>query len=582
MKTKIIFASICAATLALGAANLTSCATDSGHNGPDNSARVNFTAGIENQTKPGALTRTTGGGDAWVAGDGVGIYMLQTGGTIPAGVLSAMTNKRYNVADAATGALTPDATTSPVIEYPASGVPVDFTAYYPHSDATDGRIDANGVFSVSLTDQSDPARIDVLTAKATGAISGPVALQFEHALSKVTINMKVAEDATTITAADVAAIADVKLAATPGSARVNVGTGAVTDGPNARIALLKAATAATDYDATFSAIVAPTSGQGDGRYVTIAFDGREIVWSLPTNDIFAAGEHYVYWGEINERGFRVNGSSIKPWSDSEQDEMAETTPAKLQGNYRITWDSATSRYVLTNDPTNGGLYFKFGGVVGIYTANGAVRTLPATDADTFNAPGDVAWDPTGAVTGTGSTGWATIPVYNKNETDYTNNLTITPESGYHSIANVKLGKGDPCRLVGLDLAKIKSTAADALTYADIDNGKWRLPTPAELTAFSGRVGNSSPYADHWTTLSGVNGGMFPNATTGDATTFLPAVGYRNTVEGYVQYQGVSGYTWSTSPFNATDGIFMSFHQTYLSPLNKHSNSYGFNVRCVAQ
>jgi hypothetical protein len=220
--------------------------------------------------------------------------------------------------------------------------------------------------------------------------------------------------------------------------------------------------------------------------------------------------------------------------------------------------------------------------VGIYTAHGAVQTLPVADLnvnlDTFEAATDVTWDPTEAVTGDDVAGWVTIPVYD-GTLDYPK--TITPESGYHTIENVKAGKGDPCRLVGLDLAKIKNTAANALTTADIDNGKWRLPTPAEQLSFSGRVSNGA-YTEHWTVLSGVNGSMYPNATLGDATTFLPATGSRYNNAGRVWGQSAYGVYWSSTPLNATYGGYSSFSTVVVNPLSGSSYADGFSVRCVLQ
>jgi hypothetical protein len=231
------------------------------------------------------------------------------------------------------------------------------------------------------------------------------------------------------------------------------------------------------------------------------------------------------------------------------------------------------------------LFFKFGSVVGIYTGAGLVQTLPVastnTNIDSFEAATDVAWSPTNTITGDADAGWATIPVYNDNGTDFTNNLAITSESGYHSIANVKAGKGDPCRLVGLDLARIKNTAAASLTTADIDNGKWRLPTVAEQQSFTGRDSNGE-YAEHWTTQSSVNGGMFPNSTLGDATTFLPAAGYRHTITGQVGSQSTYGHYWSSIPSSAIWGINLTFGATGVLTLGDGSYALGCVVRCVRQ
>jgi hypothetical protein len=574
MKTTTTLALMC--TVALGALALSSCVT--GSEGPDRSSGVSFTAGIKKASN--SLTRTTNGGDTWIAGDGVGIYMLSAGGSIPSGVLFNMANKRYKVVSVTTGELSPDPNTDPVIEYPLSGAAVDFVAYYPCFEEAENKIDANGIYPVVLTDQSDPAKIDVMIAKKSGATSGSVKLQFRHALSKITLNIRLAAGVTTISKDQVAAIADVKVMSTPGSAGVDVNTGEITDGPNAAIAMLKSTSAATDYDATFSAIVTPIStGNSDGRYISILFNGKSVVWAIPSSVAFEHGQHYTFWGEITETDFRVSDTNITEWSDNSKGLLKEEIPAKIQQNYRITWDGVKKQYAITNDPTNCGLYFKFGSVVGIYTAHGAVQTLPVdnenVNRDTFEAANDVAWDPTGNVKGDADAGWATVPSYI--EADYPNAIT----SDYHTVANVKAGKGDPCRLVGLDLYIIRTRSVDFLTTADIDNGKWRLPTVEENKLFSGRDFNGA-YIDHWNTQKGVNGGIFPNSTIGDETTFLPAIGYRNGSNGKVFNQSFSGDYWSSVPNSATDGTNLCIYDIGINPLNVSIFSHGAAVRCVLQ
>jgi uncharacterized protein (TIGR02145 family) len=243
---------------------------------------------------------------------------------------------------------------------------------------------------------------------------------------------------------------------------------------------------------------------------------------------------------------------------------------------RITWDAATGRYALTTDPTDAGLYFKFGSVVGIYSANGALQTLPGTNTDAFDT-GDIAWNPTDAAT------WATVPVYGTTDFALATN-TVTPPL-YHNIANVKAGKGDPCRLVGLDLAKIKATAAGDLANADIDNGTWRLPTNDENKLFSGYESITTTEA-HWTTHDGtdggVYGGMFPNTNTGSLATFLSAVGNRGSSAGSVENQNARGYYWSSMPAPSNGGYNMIFYSDYVNPVNSNVYAEGLSIRCVRQ
>jgi hypothetical protein len=178
-------------------------------------------------------------------------------------------------------------------------------------------------------------------------------------------------------------------------------------------------------------------------------------------------------------------------------------------NSRITWDNG--KYVLTTDPTDAGLYFQFGSVAGVFSANGAVQRLPGSNEDEFDA-GDVAWSPVEV-----TNAWTSVPRYNDNSEKM--------DDAYHNAANVKIGKGDPCRLVGLDLDKIKTTDAASLTAADIDNGLWRTPTYDEWRTFAGYTG-ASDEDEIITTLDGVPGAMFPSVSEGDRTTFLPVTGFR--------------------------------------------------------
>jgi hypothetical protein len=53
---------------------------------------------------------------------------------------------------------------------------------------------------------------------------------------------------------------------------------------------------------------------------------------------------------------------------------------------------------------------------------------------------------------------------------------------YHTGANVRVGKGDPCQLIGLNLAFLSSGAseADKRSYIESFNSGWRLPTRADI------------------------------------------------------------------------------------------------------
>jgi hypothetical protein len=577
MNTKKAFAFV--GTLALGAMVVSSCIVgdDDRSNTKSNSRPVvRFTADIK-KTVP-IKTRVVNEGDNWAEGDAVGIFMLAAGVEFPTGVIPDTANKRYNVADAVSGELQPDESTSPIIEYPTTGAAVDFVAYYPYVADAENKIDEYGTYKVSLANQRDPAAIDVMTAEINNASKGPVKFVFNHRLSKITINVRLAgdEDAPYN---NQAAIEKAELSSTPASARIDLRTGSVTDGPNGKIALKKN-TPAKGYAATFAGIVAPS--KGGGRYVTITFGGRPVVWDIPAVNEFKAGQNNVYWGVLSESGFRVEKSEIESWTPSDKGEISATVPAKIQQNYRITWKNG--RYALTNEPTDGGLFFKFGSVVGVYTDAGVIANHSAPLVSRYDGyhEVDLVWDPTGKVAGEGKTGWETIPSYTKD--DHPN--TITPSNpdvvtGYHTVENIKAGKGDPCRLVGLDLDKIKKTDASKLSTDDIDNKKWRLPTPFEQRIFSGRDVDGA-YTEHWTTLKGVAGGMFPQKNTGDEKTFLPALGYRGNYNGAITSLGIGFYWSSSASENAGMGRYLYFHNGSVTPADQYYYACAFSVRCVLQ
>jgi hypothetical protein len=275
---------------------------------------------------------------------------------------------------------------------------------------------------------------------------------------------------------------------------------------------------------------------------------------------------------------------------------------------RITWDNNSGRYAITRDPTDAGLYFKFGSVVGLFndvdavSGKGKILTLPGRTnvVDTFFvSTRDIAWDPLpGAISS-----WGDVPAYVLGDLP----KTVTPEDSYHTIANVKAGKGDPCRLVGMDLNYIKTTSEGSLTYADIDNGRWRLPTLQDNIWF---VDDADPYLGlHFWDLAGgtypspfgpgVAGGEFPKRISGvfsegRKAKFLPAVGCRRNSNGNVARvtQSTIGYYWSNESIdNGPSNHYGNFFMFYSGGVGLYNNDlrpftddfeWGYSVRCIRQ
>ena len=360
-------------------------------------------------------------------------------------------------------------------------------------------------------------------------------------------------------------------------------------------------------------------------------------WTI-TNPLLpaqASDTLYVLTGEETDTRLRINQMRINYLTFNDPLDIIYDRPLEGGKSYvlkvhfmwarggsadRITWDDLNGKYVITRDPTDAGLYFKFGSVVGLFndvdpsTGEGRTLTLPGQTDNSyvgFVGPRDVAWHPFASDfsswidTPGGPQG---VPAYES--TDYPTHQYVTPENGYHTVANVIKGKGDPCRLVGMDLNKIK-TYPGTLTYTDIDNGIWRLPTFQENIWFTEKSDNVSTSLHFWDLAGGafpspfgpgVAGGEFParpNTTIfseGRKSRFLPAAGCREDQIGDVSrvFQGTFGYYWSNQPVSSSSNppirgnsllFFSNAITLYVSgtqnPESQNIN-WGFSVRCVRQ
>ncbi len=184
---------------------------------------------------------------------------------------------------------------------------------------------------------------------------------------------------------------------------------------------------------------------------------------------------------------------------------------------------------------------------------------------------------------------------------------------YHTLANVKAGRGDICRLVGMTAAEIALMQTDDDLYAREAElatqgiGGWRLPTTWENYRFVGYdvadtytpnttenrsnssdkywVTNTTTPASSPQTNAGVrrNGGYFPTGTSTMWTAnsyFLPAAGYRYSSNGSVYSQGAGGDYWSSTAYSSASGYYLGFSSTGVSPSGGIGYAYGFGVRCV--
>lgn len=277
------------------AATLAGCAQNEPANLPDNGERieVKLTAEIAGEavaTPANPQTRLSADGNSWSGGEGVGVSVFDENATLADNVL-------YTVAS--NGTMTAD---SEPAYYPQSGE-VDIVAYYPYAQG--------GSISVNLA----YAQTDVLYAKVTGKAKSqtPVALQFEHVLSKITLNVKAGAGMTTGNISGIASNT-VSFRGMPSSATFAKDVGELGSETVGAFSPTKAATPASGYQATFTSLLIPQVGTA-GRSVTFSVLGPAYVWAIPDATAFEAGKHYVFNVTVNETEVTVDGITIASWED---------------------------------------------------------------------------------------------------------------------------------------------------------------------------------------------------------------------------------------------------------------------------
>ena len=294
-------------------AGLAACSHDDALSGSDEGTadEITFTAAIGGTALPDAQTRVTPDGDKWVMNDEIGIYVSPGPGV----VYPSVENKKYTVRDAVTGALVPADDTH--VHYPVQGT-VDILAYYPY-----GRPNEFLQIIVNLTDQSKPAAIDLMVARAAGVGNSPspVKLKFEHLLSKITLNVSAGngltpDDIKGLTGNDVFT----------GRIFATVSWGLQGNPPQLSSAesinLYKSETIPEGVHATFSAIILPKTTSSIP--ITFQIGGREYKCTLTSDDEFQAGNNYVFPVTVNDRRIDLGPLAITAWD--EQGSASATLP----------------------------------------------------------------------------------------------------------------------------------------------------------------------------------------------------------------------------------------------------------------
>lgn len=296
---------------------------------------VVFTTSLQSVALPAAQsamphTRTdigANGETVWTQGDAVGIIMLPSGQWTPDAILPGGDNVKYTV-DPATGKLTPAAGVKPVV-YPADGSKVTFVANYPYMAKGSGSLTDNYAYPIDVTDQSDPASIDLLYAEAFNMDKSQpeVALTFRHMLSKIKLDITLGEGLTHLSTDDITAVT---LAGVPATADYLLlegicdNWGAATD-----ITTRQKSAPSPGATATFTAIVVPHDPPANStlymdRRIIVTVDGVNYTGAISNNDGFLGNGLYVYPVTVRKNGIELGTPTIAQWTTNDHgSSMAE-------------------------------------------------------------------------------------------------------------------------------------------------------------------------------------------------------------------------------------------------------------------
>jgi endonuclease G len=286
------------------AAFFASCSQDD--DSSDDRVAVQFSASALAATPQ---TRTTDGGDNWVAGDPIGVFMVNHGTTNP---VEGVVNYRYNVATVAVQPNNASFTAAgSTAYYPVNGDDkVDFIAYYRYKSGQ-----SFGTYSIDVADQNDQAAIDLLWAKADkggygkaeGLANTPVNLQFSHKLSKLILTVKKGTGIDDLSGLSVLITGlNTQAAFTLTTGDLDTGSAPATIEPK------ETTPPDASVNGVYEAILLPED-TGSAK-VEFTLGSKVYTWDLAASiPSLVAGKKYEYTITINKTALTVSGE-ISPWT----------------------------------------------------------------------------------------------------------------------------------------------------------------------------------------------------------------------------------------------------------------------------
>jgi hypothetical protein len=197
------------------------------------------------------------------------------------------------------------------------------------------------------------------------------------------------------------------------------------------------------------------------------------------------------------------------------------------------------------------------------------------------------WDSTASIlfnpTATTSYDYASIPRYNAWNTSVADSPLVS-NAAYHNGTNIKAGRGDICKLVGLTAAEVQAMSAQQL---DAYKSGWRLPTKQESYVFIGAepdygssFNTSSGYYTCSTSKYGIATFLKNKYYSDDNPVILPLAGARPRNGSYDSSFFYRAYYWTSTPAGSGVGYDLLFNASILWGATSNYSEYGYTVRCV--
>lgn len=257
---------------------------------------IRLTANVNSENE---MTRASSGDNLqntqFASGKQIFVEAYETGQT------TAYTSGIYTTGEA--GALTGG------LYYPANNSAVDLCAYYPSSITS-----ASTAFSVS-NDQRTEASYQVsdlmyatkLSNKSSNATHN---LMFNHALTKIVVNIEPGDGMTNADITTYPAVTAVKINGTVLSAQLAISAGVIT-------ASRVTTGSATDINITGTGlsnvgVIVPQTVAA-GTFITVTYNSEDYTYALPAAKTFVGGKVYTYTLTLNAKELDLIETEITDW-----------------------------------------------------------------------------------------------------------------------------------------------------------------------------------------------------------------------------------------------------------------------------